>query len=146
MFTENKTQSSTLTATLCHSISKMRVSCNFFFFHLPFFFIYHFFFICGEFCHTFKWNSQGFTCVPHPNPPSHLPLHPFPLGFPSVFQTLNILMYGALYIFNICQNTYGKVIQYTWCNINFCFVSISLIFDCKTIVHIHLSDVHSLNK
>ena len=51
---------------------------SFFFFN--FFFI---FFICGGFCHTLKWNSQGFTCVPHPNPPSHLPIHPFPLGFPS---------------------------------------------------------------
>ena len=40
------------------------------------FFFFFFFFICGGFCHTLKWNSQGFTCVPHPNPPSHLPLHP----------------------------------------------------------------------
>ena len=31
-----------------------------------------FFFFCCEFCHTLKWNSHGFTCVPHPNPPSHL--------------------------------------------------------------------------
>ena len=30
-----------------------------------------------------KWNSHGFTCVPHPDPLSHLPLHPLPLGFPS---------------------------------------------------------------
>ena len=49
----------------------------------PLFFFFLFFFICGGFCHTLKWNSHGFTCVPHPNPPSHLPLHPFPLGFPS---------------------------------------------------------------
>ena len=48
-----------------------------------FFLIYLFFFICSGFCHTLKWNSHGFTCVPHPNPPSHLPLHPLPLGFPS---------------------------------------------------------------
>ena len=40
------------------------------------------FFICSGFCHTLKWNSHGFTCVPHPDPPSHLPLHPLPLGFP----------------------------------------------------------------
>ena len=33
-----------------------------------------FFFICSEFCHTLKWNSHGFTCVPHPDPPTHLPL------------------------------------------------------------------------
>ena len=49
-------------------------------FLLHFFF---FFFICSGFCHTLKWNSHGFTCVPHPYPPSHLPLHPLPLGFPS---------------------------------------------------------------
>ena len=42
-----------------------------------------FFFICSGFCNTLKWNSHGFTCVPHPDPPSHLPLYPLPLGFPS---------------------------------------------------------------
>ena len=42
-----------------------------------------FFFFCSEFCHTLKWNSHGFTCVPHPDPPTHLPLHPLPLGLPS---------------------------------------------------------------
>ena len=41
------------------------------------------FFFGSEFCHTLKWNSHGFTCVPHPDPPSHLPLHPIPLGLPS---------------------------------------------------------------
>ena len=46
-------------------------------------FFFNFFFICSEFCHTLKWNSHGFTCVPHPDPPSHLPLHPLPLGLPS---------------------------------------------------------------
>ena len=25
-------------------------------------------FICSELCHTLKWNSHGFTCVPHPDP------------------------------------------------------------------------------
>ena len=35
------------------------------------------------FCHTLTWISHGFTCIPHPNPPSHLPLHPIPLGLPS---------------------------------------------------------------
>ena len=38
---------------------------------------------CSGFCHTLKWISHGFTCVPHPDPPSHLPLHPIPLGLPS---------------------------------------------------------------
>ena len=29
---------------------------------------------CSVFCHTLTWISHGFTCVPHPNPPS--PSHP----------------------------------------------------------------------
>ena len=38
---------------------------------------------CRGFCHTLTWISLGYTCIPHPNPPSHLPLHPIPLGLPS---------------------------------------------------------------
>ena len=50
---------------------------------LPLFLFFIFLFICSECCHTLKWNSHGFTWVPHPDPPSHLSLHLFPLGFPS---------------------------------------------------------------
>ena len=46
-------------------------------------FLFIYLFICSKFCHTLEWNSHGFTCVPHPDPPSHLPLHPLPLGFRS---------------------------------------------------------------
>ena len=28
---------------------------------------------CSGFCHTLTWISHGCTCVPHPEPPSHLP-------------------------------------------------------------------------
>ena len=35
------------------------------------------------FCHTLTWISHGFTCIPHPDHPSHLPLHPILLGLPS---------------------------------------------------------------
>ena len=38
---------------------------------------------CSGFCHTLTRISHGFTCIPHPNAPSHLPLHPIPLGLPS---------------------------------------------------------------
>ena len=38
---------------------------------------------CSGFCHTLTRISHGFTCVPHPDPPSHLPLRPIPLGLPS---------------------------------------------------------------
>ena len=41
---------------------------------------------CSGFCHTLKWISLGFTCVPHPDPPSHLPLLPIPPGLPSIYN------------------------------------------------------------
>ena len=56
------------------------------------YFLYSFIFIswrliisqhCSGFCHTLTWISQGYTCIPHPDPPYHLPLHPIPLGLPS---------------------------------------------------------------
>ena len=66
--------------------------CFFFFFNKNFFFNYYFFY-CSGFCHTLKWNSHGFTCVPHPDPPSHLLLHPIPLGLPSAPGPNACLMY-----------------------------------------------------
>ena len=64
------------------------------FFNLGFFilfFIYLFIFnwrlitlqYCSGFCHTLTVISHGCTCVPHPDPPSHLPPHPIPQGHPS---------------------------------------------------------------
>ena len=38
---------------------------------------------CSGFCHTLTWISHGFTCVPHPEPPSHILPHPIPLDHPS---------------------------------------------------------------
>ena len=48
---------------------------------------------CSGFCHTLTWISHGFTCIPHPDPPSHLPLHPIPLGLPSAPGTSTCLMH-----------------------------------------------------
>ena len=48
---------------------------------------------CSGFCHTLTWISHGFTCNPHPDPPSHLPLHPIPLNLPSVLGLSTCLMY-----------------------------------------------------
>ena len=62
------------------------LSVSFFFFFLSFIFISWkliTFQYCSGFCHTLTRISHGFTCVPHPDPPSHLPLHPIPLGLPS---------------------------------------------------------------
>ena len=38
---------------------------------------------CSGFCHTLTWISHGYTCIPHPDLPSHLPLHQSPLGLRS---------------------------------------------------------------
>ena len=37
---------------------------------------------CSDFCHILIWISHGFTCVPHPEPASHLPPHLIPQGHP----------------------------------------------------------------
>ena len=68
------------------------LSSGFIFFWFCFLFVPPFIFIswrlitlqyCSGFCHTLTWISHGFTCIPHPNSPSHLPLYPIPLGLPS---------------------------------------------------------------
>ena len=61
-------------------------------FFVFFFFIFYFLY-CSGFSHTLKWNSHEFTCVPHPDPPSHLPLHPIPLGLPSAPDPSACLMH-----------------------------------------------------
>ena len=66
-----------------------------------FFFFFSFIFItwrlitlhCSGFCHTLTWISHGVTCIPHPDPPSHLPLHPIPLGLPSASGPSTCLMH-----------------------------------------------------
>ena len=50
---------------------------------------------CSGSCHTLTWISYGFTCVPHPKPPSPLPLHPIPLGLPSAPGLSTCLMHPA---------------------------------------------------
>ena len=45
------------------------------------------------FCHTLTWISHGVTCIPRPDPASHLPLHPVPLGLPSAPGPSTCLMH-----------------------------------------------------
>ena len=62
-------------------INMYQLCCNF-----------NFFFYCSGFCHTLKWNSHGFTCAPHPDPPSHLPLHGCYKIFVAIFCLLSVLI------------------------------------------------------
>ena len=48
---------------------------------------------CSGFCHKLTWISHGVTCIPHPDPPSHLPIHPIPLGLPSAQGPSTCLMH-----------------------------------------------------
>ena len=48
---------------------------------------------CSGFWHTLTWISHGFTRIPHPDPHSHLPLHPIPLGLPSAPGPSTCLMH-----------------------------------------------------
>ena len=82
-------------------------SLSFFFFAIFYFWIlfcFSFIFIswrlitlqyCSGFCHTLTWISHGFTCIPHPYPPSRLLLHPIPLGLPSAPGPSTCLMHPA---------------------------------------------------
>ena len=56
---------------------------------------------CSGFCHTLTWISHGFTCVPPPETPSHLPPHPILLDHSSTPAPSTCLMHptwtGDLY-------------------------------------------------
>ena len=58
---------------------------------------------CSGFCHTLTWISHGFTCVPHPVPPSHLPPNPIPLGHPSAPALSTCLMHPTC-IYSLSMN------------------------------------------
>ena len=81
-----------------HSGSFSRSKFFFFFFFFSFVFIswrlitlqY-----CSGFCHTLTWISHKFTCVPRPDPPSHLLPHPIPLGLPSTPALSTCLMHST---------------------------------------------------
>ena len=89
-------------------------SIQFFFVCLFVLFMYYFilffnFIILYLFCHTLTWIHHECTCVPHPEPSSHLPPHTIPLGHPSApapsiqYHALNpdwrLISYMILYMF-----------------------------------------------
>ena len=62
---------------------------------------------CSGFCHTLTWISHGVTCIPHPDPPSHLPLHQIPLGLPSAPGPSTCLMHPTCS--SVLQRAYTNV-------------------------------------
>ena len=65
---------------------------------------------CSGFCHTLTWISHGFTCVPHPNPPSHLLLQP---RCPSSDEWIRKLWYifTMEYYSTIKKNSFESVLM-----------------------------------
>ena len=55
--------------TFTHGLVFSRIYFYFYLFIFIYFYYYYYFY-CSGFFHTLKWNSQGFTCVPHPDRPS----------------------------------------------------------------------------
>ena len=55
----------------------------------------NYFTILYWFCHTLTWIHHECTCVPRPEPPSHLPPHPTPLGHPSAPALSTLIMHQA---------------------------------------------------
>ena len=64
---------------------------------------------CSGFFHTLTWVSHRCTCVPHPEPSSHLPTHPIPQGHPSA-PALSTLSHAS----NMDQWSASHMIIYTF--------------------------------
>ena len=77
---------------------------------------------CSGFCHTLTWISHGFTCIPHPDPPSHLPLHLISLGLPSAPGPSTCRMHptwaGDLFYIPNCVEYFIYTTHHKWENFN----------------------------
>ena len=71
-----------------------------------YFYFYLYFLICSEFCHTLKWKGLGFTCLPHPDPPSHL----LPLTY--LFLT-SLCLCCCVWAFSSCGK-WGLLLVVVW--------------------------------
>ena len=70
------------------------------------FFFFFYFTILYWFCHTSTWIRHGCTCVPNPEPPSHLPPDTIPLVYlyliffrAAAYQTAGMRLYICSYTF-----------------------------------------------
>ena len=107
------------------------------------------------FCYTLTWISYGFTCVPHPNPLSHLPLHPIPLGLPSAPALSTCLMHPTcmqgwwsvspliVYLFQCCSlwTSHPRLLPQSpkVCSIHLCLF---FCFAYRVIITIFLSSIY----
>ena len=123
-------------------------------FHFSFI-LFFYFTILYWFCCTLTWICYGCTCVPHPEPSSHLSPYPIPLGHPSapalstLYHALNLdwwfVSHVIIYMFQchslISSNPFPHPQSPKDCSIHLC------LFCClayRLIVTIFLTMVWSL--
>ena len=84
---------------------------------------------CSGFCDTLTWISHGFTFVPHSDPPSHLPPHPFPLHLYILWAKCRLLVYKA---------KVDAVAYYYYCQIYICLFINLIVYDTSSIIQMLL--------
>ena len=98
---------------------------------------------CSGFCHTLTWISHGFPCIPHPDPPSHIPLHPIPLGLRSAPGPLSHLLLLFLMQFFIFLSFFFFFFFYCWILNLLIYVGHTV---CKSFLSVCNLAFHPLNK
>ena len=133
------------------------ISLSVFFFQ---FYLFIYFAILYWFCHTLTWVHHGCTCVSHPEPSSHLPPHPTPLGHPSspapstLYHASNldwqVISHMIIYTFQ-CHSPISShphpLPQSPYTSIHLClyicvYISVSLLLSHIQDYHYHLSKFH----
>ena len=94
----------------------------------------NYFIILYWFCHRSTWIHHGYTRVPNPEPPSHLPPHNIPLGHPSS-PAPSILYHLILLdlVLVVIQHFFHLHKEGIW---NDCYSSTLVNFRCKDMVTI----------
>ena len=129
--------------------SALHADSFFFFFNWRLITLQH----CSGFCHILKSINLEYTCVPHPESPSHLPPHPIPLGCPSapafhaLFDASNLdwwsISHMVIYIFQ-CYSLKSSLPRLLPRSPKVCFLHLCLFccLTCRVIITIFLNSIY----
>ena len=103
---------------------------------------------CSGFCHTLKWISHGFTCVPHPDAPSTRSLWVFPVhrawALVSCIQPGLVICFTlVIYMFQCCslETSHPHLLPQSpkVCSIHLCLF---FCFAYRVIINIFLNSIY----